>query len=98
MMVTTIIDKTFFITILGGSMKRRRSLAGAIILLVTVFFCSYLLWPVNLASQSDKTSEAGNILPGQNEEVHLTCQDYTNLISGKKVAAEVLAKVVNPMG
>lgn len=79
-------------------MKRRRSLVGAISLLVIVFSCFYLLLPVNLASQSDKTSEAGNILPGQNEEVQLTCQDYTKLISGKKVAAEVLAKVVNPAG
>ena len=79
-------------------MKRGRSLNGGIILLVTVFSCFFLLWPINLAAQAEKASEAGNILSGQNEEVQLTYQEYTNLISGKKMAAEVLAKVVNPTG
>ena len=79
-------------------MKRGRGFIGGIGLLVTVFSCCCLLWPISLPAQTDKPSEAGNISPGQNVEVQLTYQDYTNLIAGKKVAADVLAKVVNPTG
>jgi hypothetical protein len=75
-------------------MKRGRSLLEWKGLLVIVFSCCCLFWPYTAAAQADKALEA----PGQNEEVQLTYQDYTNLIAGRKIDASVLARVVSPQG
>ncbi len=75
-------------------MKRGRSLLEWKGLLVIVFSCCCLFWPYTAAAQADKALEA----PGQNEEVQLTYQDYTNLIAGRKIDANVLARVVSPQG
>ena len=64
----------------------------------SVFSVCCLFWCGNLAAQADTAPGAGNGSPGQTGEVQLTYQDYTNLIAGKKITDDILAKSVNPQG
>jgi hypothetical protein len=61
-------------------------------------FCVCLFWCGNPAAQAETAPGAGSGSPGQTGEVQLTYQDYTNLIAGKKIADNIIAKCVNPQG
>ena len=79
-------------------MPRGRSLFRGGIVFFIIISCCCLFWGRNLGAQPDKASEGNNPALGPNEEVQLTYQDYTNLIAGKKMAPDILAKCVNPQG
>lgn len=68
------------------------------VLLLVFVFCHCLFWSGSLAAQTDKGPETVSPSPVQNGEVQLTYQDYANLIAGKKVDSNILAKYVNPEG
>ncbi len=61
-------------------------------------FCGWLIGGGTLLAQTSGVPEAGSPALGQNGEVALTYQDYTNLIAGKKMDSSILAKCVNPEG
>ena len=79
-------------------MHRGRSLFRGGIVFFIIISCCCLFWCRNLGAQADKASEGDNPALGPNDEVQLTYQDYTNLIAGKKMAPDILAKCVNPQG
>ena len=79
-------------------MKRGKSWLGVGALCFMVMACGPLIWSGTLAAQGDKIQEPCSSSPGQNEEVQLTYQDYTNLIAGNNMDATILAKWVNPEG
>ncbi len=79
-------------------MKRGKSWLGVGALCFMVMACGPLIWSGALAAQGDKIQEPCSSSPGQNEEVQLTYQDYTNLIAGNNMDATILAKWVNPEG
>jgi hypothetical protein len=81
-------------------MKRGKSWLGVIALYVIIMACGPLVWSGQGAAQGDKIHATCNPSPssGQNTEVQLTYQDYTNLIAGNNMDAAILAKWVNLEG
>jgi hypothetical protein len=76
-------------------MTKWRSLLWRGNLFIFIFFWCSLIFSGTAAAQADKVLESTNMVPEQQEGIHLSYQEYTNLIAGKKLDASVLAKVVN---
>ncbi len=80
-------------------MHRGRSLIGrGTVFVVSMFLCVAFSGAAIWQPRLTRLSGAGNGSPGQTGEVQLTYQDYTNLIAGKKITDDILAKSVNPQG
>ncbi len=79
-------------------MKRGRSLLGVCATILLVLSCCCFVGICPLAAQTDKVQEACSPSSEEAGEVQLTYQDYTNLIAGKNMDSNILAKCVNPEG
>lgn len=79
-------------------MTQVRSFFGLKVTFLFVVLCSWLIATGTGAAQSTGAPEAGSPVLGQSGGIQPTYQDYTNLISGRKMDSSILANFVNPQG